>query len=75
MLTQHTFMLILKKRRACNRIYRLKDNRGEWVKDQERLEHTFIEFYENLRGASQNVRKKVSKTIIAEGVVLNEDKK
>lgn len=45
------------------------------MKDQERLEHTFIEFYENLRGASQNVRKKVSKTIIAEGVVLNEDKK
>lgn len=72
MLTQHTFMLILKKRRACNRIYRLKDNRGEWVKDQERLEHAFIEFYENLLGASQNVRK-VSNTIIAEGVMLNED--
>ena len=67
------FHACLKKRRAHNQIHGIQNTRGEWVDTQESLENAFLQFYESLTWTTQIDRRKVSRTIVNEGQVLNEE--
>ena len=44
---------------------------GKWVDTKEQVESTFMEYYEGLLGNALINRKKVSNSVLNEGVTLN----
>ncbi|XP_048502988.1 uncharacterized protein LOC125498759 [Beta vulgaris subsp. vulgaris] len=69
------FHACLKKRRGNNHIYRVKNTQGEWMGNQHEIENAFLQYYELLLGTEENLRAKVSATVIKEGNVLTNDQK
>uniref|UniRef100_A0A803PZX6 Uncharacterized protein n=1 Tax=Cannabis sativa TaxID=3483 RepID=A0A803PZX6_CANSA len=68
--TKH-FHASIWKRRVQNTIYSIKDTRGNWVEEQDKVIHAFLDFYQTLLGTRNASTTKVNKKIVREGVVIS----
>ncbi|XP_062113079.1 uncharacterized protein LOC133824228 [Humulus lupulus] len=67
----HIFHASLKARRLQNKILSIKNEVGNWVDSPTAITNAFLEYYKGLLGTVMVCRKKVSRSIMKLGPVLN----
>uniref|UniRef100_A0A803Q619 Reverse transcriptase domain-containing protein n=1 Tax=Cannabis sativa TaxID=3483 RepID=A0A803Q619_CANSA len=60
----HIFHASLKLRRIHNRIFSIEDEYGNWCDTPDKVQHAFLDYYQNLLGSTIQSRRKVVQSIV-----------